>query len=182
MKMRFGTLAAVVVAAAVALTGCVGSPGTASATANDADIMFASMMIDHHAQAIDMSDVLLEKDDVDPHITELAEQIKAAQQPEIEQLEGWLEDWNAETHDMSGMGHGDGMMTAEDMDALEAATGADAARLFLVQMIEHHEGAIDMAQDEVENGRDPGAIGLAEEIIAAQTAEIATMTSLLEEE
>ena len=77
------------------------------------------------------------------------------------------------------MDHGGGMMSGDDMAALEAATGAEASRLFLEQMTMHHEGAITMAQDEVDNGQNPDAIAMAQTIIDTQTAEIATMQELL---
>ena len=77
------------------------------------------------------------------------------------------------------MDHGGGMMSDDDMAALEAATGAEASRLFLEQMTMHHEGAITMAQDEVDNGQNPDAIAMAQTIIDTQTAEIATMQELL---
>ncbi len=64
---------------------------------NDADVTFAQMMIPHHTQAVEMSEVLLAKNDIDPRVTALAEQIKAAQSPEIEQLTGWLKDWDQPT-------------------------------------------------------------------------------------
>ena len=65
------------------------------------------------------------------------------------------------------------------MQALEDATGPDAGRLFLEQMIQHHEGAVDMAQEEVDNGQNSDAVALAETIIDAQTEEIATMKEIL---
>ena len=71
------------------------------------------------------------------------------------------------------------MMSQADMDALDQATGQDAARLFLTGMITHHKGAITMAQDEVTNGQNPEAIALAQKIITDQQAEITTMTQLL---
>ena len=74
---------------------------------------------------------------------------------------------------------GDGMMSDDDMAALEAAEGAEAARLFLEQMITHHEGAIEMAQAEMSQGRHPDVIALAQTIADAQTAEIALMRALL---
>ena len=80
---------------------------------------------------------------------------------------------------MEGMDHGGGMMSEDDMQALEDATGADASRLFLEQMIQHHEGAVEMAQEEVDNGQNSDAVALAETIIEAQTTEIATMKDLL---
>jgi uncharacterized protein (DUF305 family) len=81
---------------------------------------------------------------------------------------------------MDGMnGMGDGMMSDDDMDRLEEAEGAEATRLFLEQMIVHHEGAIQMAENEVEDGENPDAVALAERIIESQTEEIATMRDLL---
>lgn len=195
MKTRFAATAALTLVALLGLAGCAGTtsgggdmPGMdhessssapASADANDADIMFASMMKEHHAQAIDMSDMLLSKNGVDARVVALAEEIKAAQEPEIQKMDQWLEEWGADTSDMEGMDHSGGMMSDEDMQALEDATGADASRLFLEQMIQHHEGAVEMAQEEVDNGQNSDAVALAETIIEAQTTEIATMEDLL---
>ncbi|NIG66387.1 DUF305 domain-containing protein [Microbacterium sp. Be9] len=155
------------------------SSAPASADANDADITFASMMKEHHAQAIEMSDMLLSKDGVDDRVAALAEEIKAAQGPEIQTMDKWLEEWGADTSDMEGMDHGGGMMSDDDMQALEDATGPDASRLYLEQMIQHHQGAVKMAQEEVDNGQNSDAVALAETIIEAQTTEIATMEDLL---
>lgn len=196
MKIRPAAIAALTLTALLALTGCAGNTGSGdgmegmdhggsssapaeTADANDADIMFASMMSEHHAQAIEMSDVLLSKEGVDERVVALAEEIKAAQEPEIQKMDQWLEDWGAEMDSMEGMDHGSGMMSEEDMQALEDATGPDAGRLFLEQMIQHHEGAVDMAQDEIDNGQNSDAVALAETIIDAQTEEIATMKEIL---
>ncbi|WP_454852370.1 DUF305 domain-containing protein [Promicromonospora soli] len=196
-----------VLAAALTLSACAGAddptmdmPGmTASenastpddaedgATFNDADVMFAQMMIPHHQQAIEMSDVILGKEGVDSQITDLATQIKEAQGPEIEQLNAWLDEWGAEQPDDSmDMGDGsmgddsmDGLMSADDMQALEEAEGAEAGRLFLEQMIVHHEGAIEMAQTEVEDGANEAAIEMASTIVSSQSSEIRTMEGLL---
>ena len=72
-----------------------------------------------------------------------------------------------------------GMMSEEDMTALEAASGADFDQMWLTMMIEHHQGAITMAQDEVDNGENPDAVALANKIIDDQTAEIAEMQQVL---
>lgn len=81
---------------------------------------------------------------------------------------------------MSGMDHSmDGMMSDEDMANLEAVTGDEASRLFLEQMIEHHEGAVTMAQEEVDNGLNSDATALAQTIVDTQTSEIETMRELL---
>lgn len=195
MKNRPATSTAIALTLALAVTSCASvtgsgpgastTPSSASASAfNATDVMFVQMMIPHHAQAIEMSDTILAKDGVDADVRELAENIKAAQQPEIDTMEGWLTAWGAEmpgAGGMAGMGHDDGMMSDDDMSALAAASGADASRLFLEQMIVHHEGAIDMAQDELDSGTSPDVRELAEAIIVAQTAEIATMRAMLAE-
>jgi len=184
--------------AVLTLTACGGderSPtsGTApSASAsgehNDADVMFAQGMIPHHAQAIEMSNMLLAKDGVDPAVTDLASDIKDAQAPEMEQMTGWLVGWDEDvlTDDggsMGGMDHGSGdmpgMMSEEDMAALRAASGAAASQLFLEQMIVHHRSAVMMAEMELGAGLNEDAKALAERIIKSQTAEITTMTELL---
>ena len=156
------------------------SPSTSDAH-NNADAMFAMMMIPHHQQAIDMADMIITKNGIDPPIIELAQKIKDAQQPEIAQMQGWLEAWGVGDpgNMMDDMDHGNGMMTGDDMSELQTATGADAGRIFLNQMIQHHEGAIDMATDEVDDGQNPDAITLAKNIITSQTAEIEIMTGLL---
>jgi uncharacterized protein (DUF305 family) len=56
-------------------------------------VKFASMMIPHHNQAIEMSDILLAKDDIDAEVTALAQKIKVAQGPEVAQMSGWLVGW-----------------------------------------------------------------------------------------
>lgn len=198
MNSRAAATAALTLTSLLVLAGCSGgttddggmpgmdhgggsnSAATAqSVDANEADVMFASMMIPHHTQAVEMSDTLLAKGGIDERVTALAEQIKAAQGPEITTMKGWLEDWGASSSEIDGMDHSSGMMSKDDMQALEQATGADAARLFLQQMIEHHRGAIDMAKQEVSDGQNANAVALANNIVKAQTSEISTMEELL---
>ena len=178
-KMRLAAVAAVPLAAVLFLAGCADNGGSmpgmdhggsssapsesAEADFNMADSMFAMMMIPHHQQAVEMSDTILGKDGIDDQVQALAQQIKDAQAPEIELMQSWLTNWGrSSSGDMSGMGHGDGMMSDGDMAALEAADGAEAARLFLEQMIVHHEGAIEMAQTEQAEGEFPDALALAD--------------------
>ncbi|MFC7876175.1 DUF305 domain-containing protein [Isoptericola sp. NPDC057391] len=158
-----------------------------SAQFNDADVEFAQMMIPHHQQAVEMSDLIAGKSGIDPRILDLAAQIKEAQAPEIEQLTAWLEQWGAPVPESGSMGsmdsmdHGSmgGMMSAEDMQALEDARGSEAGRLFLSQMISHHQGAVAMAQTEIDEGENPDAIAMAKDIVETQQAEISTMNDLL---
>ncbi|WP_100812085.1 DUF305 domain-containing protein [Microbacterium sp. BR1] len=194
MKNRAAATAAITLTALLALAGCAGTTGSGgtdnmsgmgssasvapAADVNDADMQFTMMMIPHHEQAVEMADMILGKDGIDGQVVTLAEQIKAAQGPEIELMESWLDDWDTPMGDMDGMDHG-GMMSDTDMQALEVATGAEASRLFLEQMIVHHEGAIKMAQTEVDNGQNTDVIAIAEAIIASQTTEIDTMEDIL---
>jgi uncharacterized protein (DUF305 family) len=197
---RGAALAGVVLAATLTLVGC--APGGASGDAtgrdgmdhdgmgqadetgdfNQADVMFAQMMIPHHEQAIEMSDLILAKDGVDPEVVELAEEIKDAQGPEIELMESWLDEWGmpsmmeGDTGGMSGMS---GMLSDDEMDELEAADGLAGTTLFLEGMIEHHEGAIDMAEQHQDDGDNEEALDLSAAIIEAQTAEIERMQELL---
>lgn len=155
---------------------------------NQADVMFAQMMIPHHSQAVQMSDMLLAKKGIPQPVTDLAEQIKAAQAPEIDQLTTWLEQWGEPTrtqgmhgmdHDMPGMEGMEGMMSEQDMRALSEAQGTDAARLFLTQMTAHHQGAITMARTEIDEGQFPPAVQMAHDIVDTQRQEMGTMQQLL---
>lgn len=158
---------------------------------NDADSEFATDMIQHHAQALAMVDLTLGRR-LDPEVRRLAEDIRMAQAPEIAQLTGWLTDWDRpvpETVRDHANAHGDGhgaidedmpgMMSAEDMSALEAARGEEFRRLWLEMMVEHHQGAVEMARTEQDEGHFGPAVDLAEEIESAQEREIATMEELL---
>ncbi|WP_346028030.1 DUF305 domain-containing protein [Arthrobacter parietis] len=193
---RYLSLSALGVAAVVMLAGCgAADPGESAAGSsgsevsgehNDADVMFAQMMIPHHEQAVQMSDVVLAKDGLSPEITELATQVKDAQAPEIETMTGWLDAWGepVEGHHMEsadGEDGMDGMLSEDQMGELEAAEGEEAARMFLESMTAHHNGAVDMAQEEIENGENPEAIALAEDIVETQEAEIEEMKELLAE-
>lgn len=192
--MRKRTIALITtVGVTLVLTGCAqpaGTPGTdpgpggtpsnsVPTSVNAADQMFVTMMIPHHRQAIEMADIVLEKDGVDQRVLDLAQQIKDAQGPEIQTMEGWLDSWGVGVGMPGGMSGGDGMMSDDDMDALEAADGTEASRLFLEQMMMHHEGAINLARGAVSNGQNPDVIALAEQIIATQADEIAIMQELL---
>lgn len=159
--------------------------GEISADHNDADIMFAQMMIPHHQQAVEMSEMLLAKEGIPAEVIEFTQGVIDAQGPEIDRMNTMLETWEEDpvTGDMGEMDHGgmSGMMSEEDMTALEDAQGTEAARLYLEQMTAHHEGAVDMARDEVTDGQNPQAIALAEQVIEDQEAEIAEMEQMLNE-
>lgn len=174
-------------AAALVLSGCAtafsGGMGGRDLPddVNASDVMFAQMMIPHHEQAIEMADLVLDTPDIDPAVVDLATEIKAAQGPEIEQMEQWLDDWGMPSMPGGHGGHGgmDGMLSDDELQRLDDAEGDEATRLFLEGMIEHHEGAIDMADDVIDDGENPDVRALAEVIITTQQAEIDLMRDLL---
>ncbi|MFS4491193.1 DUF305 domain-containing protein [Dietzia kunjamensis] len=178
--------------AAGATTSVAGATTSVAGTAasgqdeehSETDVMFAQMMLPHHQQAIEMSDIILAKDDIPADVAALAEEIKAAQGPEIAQLTDWLEQWGEPTEPQDGHGgHAismmEGMLSDDEIQQLSQAQGVDAARMFMEQMIAHHQGAIAMAEDEVEGGRYQPAVELAQTIIDTQQQEIDTMRDLL---
>jgi len=194
-------LAALAVGAALTFAGCGsddqsdgGDQSTSAVDHNDADVAFAGDMIQHHAQALAMVDLTVKRT-LDPEVQRLADDIRTAQGPEIETLSDWLQEWGEEVpetvrdhansemdmgeDDMADMG-GDmpGMMSPDDMQSLEDATDDEFQDMWLAMMTEHHEGAIEMARDQVENGRYKPAVDLAGQIEAAQTREVATMNEL----
>ncbi|MEU3602368.1 DUF305 domain-containing protein [Streptomyces sp. NPDC006798] len=162
-----------------------GGDNPAPGAFNDTDVMFAQMMIPHHQQALEMS-ALAEGRAKDADVIRLAKEIAAAQDPEITTMRAWLKAWgkpeSATDHGSHGSGGGaamDGMMTEEQMAALKAAKGTDFDREFARLMIEHHKGAITMAEEERTKGRNATAKKLAAEVVRTQQAEVDTFTAIL---
>jgi|TARA_B110000977_G_scaffold32608_1_gene43364 uncharacterized protein (DUF305 family) len=186
LALRFLVLATV-----LSVTGCAAMPasmtnqgdtqvesasGVNTSDFSGADIMFAQMMIPHHQQAIDMS-ALAESRALSPEVRALALKISAEQGPEIEQMRSWLKAANAPTE----MGHQmsmDGMLSEAELERLTNARGEEFDELFILGMIAHHEGAIEMAQMVVDSknleARELGTI-----IVKIQTLEIAELRALL---
>ena len=201
-RARLAAAAALPLLLATALAGCGGDTTDERPAAvrtasngdrfNDADVSFASEMIPHHADALVMVDMTQGRE-LTPEMTDLTEDIRAAQAPEIEQMADWLTAWGEEvpetsrdhvnSHDMDDMGEmGDGMgMDPDDLAALEDSDGTAFEQMWLQMMIEHHEGAIEMAQDEQSDGVSDDAVALAESIVASQTAEIDRMETMLDQ-
>lgn len=162
----------------------------ATANFNATDVSFAQGMIPHHAQAVEMADMAIATS-TNADVLALAKQIKSAQNPEIETMTGWLQTWGQavpSTASMAGGGHDmtnmsgmmmDGMMSEADMKRLESSKGTAFDRLWLELMIQHHEGAVRMAKDELADGKNSDAKALAQAIITGQQAEITKMNALL---
>lgn len=192
------------------LTACGddATPQVLSDTEHSAqDVAFAGEMLQHHAQALAMVDLTLERP-LEADVAALAEQIRDAQAPEIELMTDWLVAWDepvpATVRDHSLAGHGDhspseamaelegreaheghdtgsmpGMLTSAQLASLEEASDQEFTALWLELMIAHHEGAVEMAQAQQATGTFRPAVELAEEIERSQTVEIETMRGLL---
>jgi uncharacterized protein (DUF305 family) len=162
-----------------------GATTVAAGTLNEADTEFAQGMIAHHEQAIEMAEIALDPNvGASPEVVALATRVKAAQDPEVELMAGWLTSAGepvamdtTDGHEMSSM---EGMMTIEQMEALAAATGPDFDRMWLEMMIAHHQGAIAQSESVTAEGSNPEVLALADQIITAQQGEISEMQGLLD--
>ena len=161
-----------VVIGALLLSGCATSTQSNSEF-SPSDINFAEMMIPHHEQAIEMSEIAF-KNTMNSEVLQLAQEIKEAQAPEIDLMKSWS-GVKVSTHAGHMM---DGMLSEDELDALRGATGAEFDRLFLQGMIKHHQGAIEMAMD-VKNSNSMVVAELSAAIITQQEIEITRMEELL---
>jgi uncharacterized protein (DUF305 family) len=200
VRQRCGIRAAVVVSAVAVLTlGCgtaedsgdadEAAPSTADSGAltgedpdetvegdgNEADAAFVAGMIPHHQGAIEMA-ALVEDRTERPELRDLADEIVEVQAAEVETLQGMLDRLGGEEGAMVEPDHDRmGMADEAEMEQLAAAEGEEFDRRFLALMITHHEGAIDMAEEVLADGEDAEVAALAEDVIAAQQAEIEQM-------
>ncbi len=150
-----------------------------SSNLNGSDSMFTEMMIPHHQQAVEMSDLALSKS-TNPSVLDLAKRIKNAQSAEIIQMQSWIgsSESNSMMSDHSGHSMG-GMLTDEELSKLESASGAEFDKLFLEGMIVHHEGAIDMSRMIKDTTtKEINAFGV--NVVEVQSAEIREMKEILE--
>jgi uncharacterized protein (DUF305 family) len=194
--MKKLALTAVALAAAALLFGACGSHDMGSmdtgsmdtgdstpesADFNDADVIFAQMMIPHHQQAVAMSDIALDPNtQASAAIIALATQIKGAQDPEISQMKNLLTTWGKAV-EMGSMDHSsmmDGMLSLEEMDTLGQLKGAEFDKAWAKGMIAHHEGAIAMANEVLANGKNSEILAPANAVVSGQSAEIKTLKPL----
>ncbi|MEV5019666.1 DUF305 domain-containing protein [Streptomyces sp. NPDC053780] len=183
--------------------GDEGAHGAASASATDPagpagseageqahnaqDVAFAQGMVPHHRQALEMARLAVDRT-ATPEVADLAARIEKAQDPEITTMTGWLKTWGEEVPEPTGSRPGKdhsahsgmpGMMDGQDMAELEKASGQTFDSRFLTMMVEHHEGAVEMAGTEKAKGRYAPAKALADDIVTAQQEEITEMNGLL---
>jgi uncharacterized protein (DUF305 family) len=151
----------------------------------EAEIVFMEQMIPHHSQALAMAELAAERAS-DEQVKALADRIRAAQGPEIETMEIWLEERElpvpseSERNDHGAHQDMPGMASPLEMQLLEEATGGEFDRMFLEYMIAHHEGALQMAEPVVDLAYDPIAGELARDVSVGQTVEIGLMREMLD--
>jgi uncharacterized protein (DUF305 family) len=181
------TFVALLVAALLAACGGNQHPAAAgNQTADQADhnaddIAFTQSMVPHHEQAVEMAQ-MVPTNTTNQQIIGLANRVISTQVPEIKAFQVWLMQWqDAQGNDPASHGGAPmtGMVDQRTMDRLRSLTGAAFDHLWLTSMVDHHRGAIAMAQDEVAHGKNPDVIYLAQRIIAGQQAEIDQMTRML---
>ncbi|MDX3308579.1 DUF305 domain-containing protein [Streptomyces sp. NPDC054884] len=147
-------------------------------TPNSDDVSYVRKMIEHHAQALEMTELVPDRA-ASGDVKRLALRISAAQGPEIKAMEGWLTTHGQKT---TGGGHTHaampGMATAAQLTALRAARGKAFDTLFLDLMITHHEGALTMATDVKAQGNNVRVEEMADDVIAQQTSEITRMNGM----
>ncbi|MEV6862350.1 DUF305 domain-containing protein [Streptosporangium subroseum] len=158
--------------------------GDSEARVTAADVRFAEGMIPHHRQALEMA-ALVRPRSSSPVLWRLAERITAAQRPEIAAMTSWLRSAGRApaVHDDGGPpgdhgGHGDyggHAVTQEQENQLRTARGTDFDRLFLSLMIVHHEAAVTMAKQQIEDGTDRIMLAMAADVVSGQAIEITRM-------
>ncbi|MBO3676535.1 DUF305 domain-containing protein [Streptomyces sp. NEAU-YJ-81] len=146
---------------------------------NTADRSYVRMMIEHHAQALVMTDLAADRAK-SAKVKRLAERIAAGQKPEIEAMRGWQKTNGGapKGDDSAHEGHDakmPGMATAAELKRLRGAEGADFDALFLKLMISHHRGAVSMATDVLAQGNNIRVEEMAGDVIAQQSSEIRRM-------
>jgi uncharacterized protein (DUF305 family) len=147
---------------------------------NHADVHFLQMMIPHHEQAIEMSELVPFRTDRQ-ELRDISDEIIQAQEAEILTMSQWLVEVGENPYAHIEMDHEEmmdemeGMHSPEEMEHLRSLEGEAFEREFISLMIDHHGGAIQMSEEVLENGEDPEVARLAEEIIAEQEAEIEQM-------
>lgn len=148
-------------------------------TPNSADVQYAQMMIQHHAQALKMTELAPEQAE-SAQLKRLAERITAAQKPEIATMRGWLKEHGRKETPTGHQGHDamPGMATEAQLKRLRAAHGKAFDQLFLKLMITHHQGAVTMATDVKGEGNNIQIEEMADDVIAQQTSEIERMRQM----
>jgi uncharacterized protein (DUF305 family) len=166
---------------AIVLAALVAACARTSSDHNKADVRFGQSMIPHHQQAIEMAEMASARA-ANPKVKELAARIKAAQEPEVEGMKNGLSDWGEAVEMKGRLSKKVGAMMSEgEMARLRAAPGPQFDRLFLTMMIKHHQRAIEIAEQELKEGKSSAAKDLAQTIKKDQQREVEEMRGLLKQ-
>lgn len=150
------------------------------AEVNATDIHFIAMMTPHHAQAVEMSEIILETEGASEEARDLAQRIKDGQEEEIVIMRDWADQWNQQEAMEHHAPHvANGMLTPEQMTELKSLSGAEVDTLFLQLMHFHHAGAIAMTEDQIKNGGYKPLIDLAQQMLDVQTTEMKDIEDIL---
>jgi uncharacterized protein (DUF305 family) len=183
-RWSFGRIVAVVAAISLVAFGfgyLVGQPRSPSA--NSVDVGFLQDMIDHHDQAVQMAELVVQKPDIDPVVRSFAQEVVRFQRWETGEMDAWLQDWDLTRGDperrvMGWMGPSlaraqmPGIQSDAQIEALRAATGRDADRLLLTMMADHHRGGIHMAEYAAAHASRGKVRNLAALMVKNQTSEV----------
>ena len=172
---------------ALSLTACA-STGTKGSMHNHStqaagdlssdDVMFLQMMIPHHQQAIDISDLALTKGE-DAELLALAKNIRDEQAAEIVKMKAWLDAAGADLEMDHGASHSmSGMLSDSELAALDKASGKNFDVLWLKAMTGHHTGAIDMTAM-IENAKNAEIKSFGEGIVASQSGQNKAMAAMI---
>lgn len=165
---------------ALLTTSCSSAQTNSAELGNVTDVHFIAMMTPHHQQAVDLSGIILEKQSISPETKDLAERIKVGQQEEIDFMKGLATKWGEEdTMQLHAQHIANGMIVPSELEQLRSLDGSEAEQTFLELMHSHHEGAILMTQDEVQNGHHQPLRDAAQKMIEVQTAEMREMENLM---
>ena len=148
---------------------------------NGVELHFVAMMTPHHQQAVEMSEIILAADEISEATDGLADRIKIGQQQEIDTMVEWADAWEQDELMAHHAPHvANGMLAPEQMEELKSLDGDEADTLFLQLMHFHHEGAIAMTEDQINQGAYQPLVELAQQMVDVQTAEMQEMEQLLQ--
>ena len=188
MRIKRAVATIFIAIVALSLSGCSsasdmgmeheGHSSGASGDLSSDEIMFLQMMIPHHQQAIDISDLALTKS-ADSELLALAKNIRDEQSAEIVKMKAWLDAAGADLEMDHGASHSmSGMLSDSELAALDKASGKSFDVLWLKAMTGHHTGAIDMAAM-IENAKSAEIKSFGEGIVASQSAQNKAMAAMI---
>lgn len=134
--------------------------------------VFIKEMIPHHQEAIDTSNIIMAQT-TDPELKKFAQAVITGQTAEVNQMKGWLKTWFKEEYVASSS-------YLPMMGDLSQFTGRDLDKVYVAGMIRHHQGAIDMARKVLQLNPRPEIKKMADDIIAVQATEVATLQGWLD--